>query len=876
MFPPSQFVGPISVILISLIGRCLSSTVIGIDFGSQYVKVSYVASGEDEPLPLMLNDLIERKTLNSIAFRGPKALFGTHALKPMVNQPSRGYSFTRELLGKNYSTIPTSLLGPGKYVPEFEDGSGRVMASIEEVGTVPVEYLSGIFFSRLLENLSENHGKAVRGAVITVPPHWNQEQRNAVLSAAKIAELPVLSLTSDISAASLYYGAFSAGRLWKKSDWVVFVDSGASHTSVSLVKIDPSGEIIPGKKSSAGTIVQVRQTLTDTSISGNHVDSALERILTRKFLNSQPNIRESNFDDKALVRLKIEARRVKHVLSANQETVARIEEFWEDKNLNFPISRAEMEEECGPALLDGTEALIKRLLEKSSTILGKGEEIKAVIPIGGNSRVPFIDSSIKKSLKSVDLLSTTLNREECIAQGAAWYAASLGGMRVKATKLQDLYSQTIRLQYTTESSKEKSVVYTDQTLLPGHKGISFKGVKKLNGKVFINEEEYIGISINLSPETLKTIGEGAAADWKIKFWIDVNSSGIMDVQANAVLLIEKIAEAKEGEEKEKDKKVESITLSAEEFRLQKMPENPPILAQETITKMIKKIRDDKAADALIERCAAARNTVESNIYDLKDLLEIPEISSFAEVDENTRWISLTSADERKKIENSVSKSIFLIDEGDEDKIGIEEYQNIIDSVTTIETASKDRLMESIKRPSAIASFEKMINSSQNWLNDTKEKLRDSLTPIAQSENDLNEFESLLSSAQKWLKESGEKIGALKIYENPTVRCSDYSRELTDLGVAFKALKAKKLPPPPPPPPATTTTEEDSPPTDVVSTPNADVVSDSSSETVAEVNIAEDHTPLTTDTNTTTASIPSVIEPTNTPDVPDTNTEKDEL
>lgn len=868
MFPPSQFVGPISVILISLIGRCLSSTVIGIDFGSQYVKVSYVASGEDEPLPLMLNDLIERKTLNSIAFRGPKALFGTHALKPMVNQPSRGYSFTRELLGKNYSTIPTSMLGPGKYVPEFEDGSGRVMASIEEVGTVPVEYLSGIFFSRLLENLSENHGKAVRGAVITVPPHWNQEQRNAVLSAAKIAELPVLSLTSDISAASLYYGAFSAGRLWKKADWVVFVDSGASHTSVSLVKIDPSGEIIPGKKSSSGTIVQVRQTLTDTSISGNHVDSALERILTRKFLDSHPNLRESTFDDKALVRLKIEARRVKHVLSANQETVARIEEFCEDKSLNFPISRAEMEEECGPALLDGTEALIKKLLEKSSTILGEGEEIKAVIPIGGNSRVPFIDSSIKKSLKSVDLLSTTLNREECIAQGAAWYAASLGGMRVKATKLQDLYSQTIRLQYTTESSKEKSIVYTDQTLLPGHKGISFKGVKKLNGKVFINEEEYIGISINLSPETLKSIGEGGS-DWKIKFWIDVNSSGIMDVQANAVLLIERIVEAKEGEEKEK--KVESIALSAEEFRLQKMPENPPILAQETITKMIKKIHDDKAADALIERCAAARNTVESNIYDLKDLLEIPEISSFAEVDENTRWISLTSADERKEIEDSVSKSVLLIDEGDEDKIGIEEYQKIIDSVTTIETASKDRLMESIKRPSAIASFEKMINSSRNWLNDTKEKLRDSLTPIAQSQSDLNEFEALLSTAQKWLTESGEKIGALKIYEDPTVRCSDYSRELRDLGYAFKSLKAKKLLPPPPPPPATTTTEEVSPPTDVVSTPIVNVVSDSPSETVAEISIAEDHTPLTTIT-----SIPSVIEPTNTPVVPDTNTEKDEL
>lgn len=788
---PSQFFGQISIILIYFIGTCLSSTVIGIDFGSQYVKVSYVASGEDEPLPLLLNDLTERKTLNSIAFRGQKALFGTHALKPIVNQPSKGYSITRELLGKNYSDS-LSLLGPGKYVPEFENGSGRVMASIEEVGIVPIEFLSGIFFSRLIEYLLENHGKSVRGAVITVPPHWNQEQRNAIISAAKIAEMPVLSLTSDISAAALYYGAFSAGRLWKKSDWVVIVDSGASHTSVSLVKIDPSGEIIPGKKSSSGTIVQVRQTLTDTSISGNNIDLALERILTRKFLDSQPSLKERSFDDKALVRLKIEARRIKHVLSANQETLARIEEFWEDKNLNFSISRTEMEEECGSDLVNGIEGLIKKLLEKSTSILGEGEEIKALIPIGGNSRVPFIDASIKESIKSKDILSLSLNREECIAQGAAWYAASLGGMRVKATKLQDLYSQTIKLQYTTEASKEKSIVYTDQTLLPGHKGISFKGVKNLNGKVFINDKEYIIISINLSPATIEIIGN--KIDWKIKFWIDVNSSGIMDVQANALLLIE-------GKE---EKKIESIPLSSEEFRFEKIPENPPILSDETISLMIKKIKDAKSADGLIEKCAAARNLVESNIYDLKDLLEIPQISSFSEIDENTRWINLSSPEERKEIEDCISKSSLLIDEGDEERIGIEEYQKINDSILTIETISKDRLMETLKRFSITLELEKVISTCLDWISDTRKKLRDSLKPIPQSEDDLMEFEVLVLASKKWLENVEEKIKTLKIYENSTIRSSEYSRELKDLSFAFKALKNKKLPPPPPPPSTTST------------------------------------------------------------------------
>lgn len=58
----------------------------------------------------------------------------------------------------------------------------------------------------------------ISGAVITVPAHFVHSQRNAVIAAAMLAEIPVIDLIDEPIAAALHYRASSLPHGDAKSD----------------------------------------------------------------------------------------------------------------------------------------------------------------------------------------------------------------------------------------------------------------------------------------------------------------------------------------------------------------------------------------------------------------------------------------------------------------------------------------------------------------------------------------------------------------------------------------------------------------------------------------------------------------------------------
>eukprot|EP00463_Aulacantha_scolymantha_P003068 TRINITY_DN3856_c0_g1_i1.p1 TRINITY_DN3856_c0_g1~~TRINITY_DN3856_c0_g1_i1.p1 ORF type:complete len:126 (+),score=20.61 TRINITY_DN3856_c0_g1_i1:23-379(+) len=75
----------------------------------------------------------------------------------------------------------------------------------------------------------------VNECVLTVPDYFTQQERIALLDAAKIAGLNVLSLVNENTAAAIQYGI---DRKYNVSDapyTVIFYNMGASATTVSLV-----------------------------------------------------------------------------------------------------------------------------------------------------------------------------------------------------------------------------------------------------------------------------------------------------------------------------------------------------------------------------------------------------------------------------------------------------------------------------------------------------------------------------------------------------------------------------------------------------------------------------------------------------------------
>lgn len=182
--------------------KLVGSTVLGIDLGGSFMKAAYVAPGEEDPFPILLSDLSERKSSYAVAFRKGKRLFGTHASKAAITNPESTFTYLgSHLLGRPF-TSPQVQAYRELYTPalEADPERGTVVARDEEGKPVPVEHLVGLYLDNVKVHAQSEANRHVAGAVITVPSYYDQRQRRALLEAAEIAGLKVQALINPASA----------------------------------------------------------------------------------------------------------------------------------------------------------------------------------------------------------------------------------------------------------------------------------------------------------------------------------------------------------------------------------------------------------------------------------------------------------------------------------------------------------------------------------------------------------------------------------------------------------------------------------------------------------------------------------------------------
>ncbi len=512
----------------------------GVDFGSQFIKMATVAPGEDEPFPIMLNDMTERKTVNAVTYRENKVLFGPHALKSMLNQPERGYIWMNGMLGKKHDDPAVARFLDFTAAKFGKDpATGSIVAVIENDKSAPVEYLSAMLLAKLVSHSEVSVHKTVRSVVITVPPYFGQNERQAILDVASIAGITVLSLVNDISAAALHYGTFSTTKITGPRHIILF-DSGATHTSAAIVFIHPDNM----EKGVKTAITEVKHIVTDTNLHGLNVDRAVSRILARKFAEANDGLEIPL--GKAYNRLQAESGRFKQILSANKEIRATIEEISDNRTLSAKLTREELEAEC--AEYHGlASSLIHNLLKEAGMTL---EEIDAIIPIGGNSRVPFVQADLNGAFDKK--VQYTLNMDDTVVQGAAFYAATLARYRVKPVKFRDSYPFSVSLKYglpmkelfAGDTSPSSILLYPANSHVEGHKAVSFKNMNSIDCVVNSpSQGNLLQASIGGMAEILEKFKKtNNVNSTKLKFWVDLNSSGMLEIKDAPVALIEYVVE----------------------------------------------------------------------------------------------------------------------------------------------------------------------------------------------------------------------------------------------------------------------------------------------------------------------------------------------
>ena len=267
--------------------------------------------------------------------------------------------------------------------------------------------LSSFVLRRLVQEAEKKLGP-VREAVITVPAWFGDLERGATLDAARIAGIERARALNEPTAAALAYGldpstwlGRGAGSRPGKRRRALVYDLGGGTFDVTVVELD-------------GGRVKVLATAGERKLGGKDWDDELvnmisERVYERVSIDPREN-------ELALALLRRHAERAKILLSTQESATVKLEL---QGTHEVVVTRDELEHRTR-GLVEQTETQLELVLQKAR--LG-WSEIDAVLPVGGATRMPVIQATLRRVAGREPL--SMLNPDEAVARGACTYAALL-------------------------------------------------------------------------------------------------------------------------------------------------------------------------------------------------------------------------------------------------------------------------------------------------------------------------------------------------------------------------------------------------------------------------------------------------------------------
>lgn len=224
-----------SLAIAALLPVPAGSAVASVDLGSEWMKVAVVnLKPGQSPISIAINEMSKRKSPALVAFHGGDRLVGEEAAGIAARYPDKVYSQIRDMVGKPYNYAKA--LAESLYLPFnlVEDSRGSAAIRIDDGVTI---YTAEELLAMILNygmSLADSHARVpVKDVVITVPPYFGQAERRAMVQAAQLAGINVLSLVNEHAGAALQYAIdndFSNG-----SRHVIIYDMGSSNTYAALV-----------------------------------------------------------------------------------------------------------------------------------------------------------------------------------------------------------------------------------------------------------------------------------------------------------------------------------------------------------------------------------------------------------------------------------------------------------------------------------------------------------------------------------------------------------------------------------------------------------------------------------------------------------------
>jgi len=357
--------------------------ILGIDLGTTNSAAAIMEAGRPVIVPSAEGPTIAGKMFPSVvAFtRDGQLLIGEPAKRQATTNPEGTVFEVKRKMGTDYKV---NIHGK-EYTPQ---------------------QISAFILQKIKRDAETFLGEKLRKAVITVPAHFNDNQRQATKDAGEIAGFEVTRIINEPTAASLAYGI---DKLEKEMKIMVFSFGGGTNDTTIM--------------DFGGGVFEVLATSGDTKIGGTDLDNAVVEYLLDEF-RKQTGIDLSG-DRMAMLRLKEAAEKAKIELSNLMTTDIDLPFIASDKSgpkhLHITLTRAKLEQLTLPIVEKVTEPIMRTLSDAKL----ESKDIDKIILIGGQTRMPLVRKFVE------DLMGKPAERGvdpmECVAVGAAIQGGVLAG-----------------------------------------------------------------------------------------------------------------------------------------------------------------------------------------------------------------------------------------------------------------------------------------------------------------------------------------------------------------------------------------------------------------------------------------------------------------